>query len=168
MGIKWEDARRVIPNLDAVLDRYAAGRRPDGLVIAQLVAAGQPVAVEVEHAPGRWSVTIAGWRPASDNLRAKGWHAFHRAKKRDREVIRTWVCEYACVPRATGRRRLSAWVTKRGPLVDGTNLWKSLADGCVQTGLLKDDGGAWFEAGRIEVARGAGTSTKLLIEDIES
>lgn len=160
--ITLEQARKCYPGIDALL----ASRPPDEAAVQALSDAGQPVAVEVEHAPGRWTVKVANWHPASDNLRARGWKAFAAAKKRDRAVIRDWLVSYARVPRATGRRRLSAWVTKRGPLVDGQNLWKSLADGLVNVGLLVDDGPDWFEAGLIAVARGAEVSTVLLLEDL--
>lgn len=159
MNIPWRQARRLIPNLDALL--AAAGPREPPAPVP-----GEPACTRLEVAPGRWSVTIAAWVPASDNVRGRGVKAWCRAKKRDREVVRTWVAEYARVPRATGKRRVSATVLKKGPLVDGTNLWKSLADALVNVGLLVDDGPEQFEAGPIAVARGAEAETTLLLEDL--
>jgi hypothetical protein len=163
MSIPWKDARRLIPNLDEILREQdaVAGKTPPAPP-----APVAPICTRLTVAPGLWKVTIEGWYPASDNVRARGTKAWIRAKKADREVLRDWLAEYARVPRATGRRRVTVWVAKKGPRPDGTNLWKSLADGLVNVGLLVDDSAEWFEAGPIEVAKADVTSTTLLIEDI--
>lgn len=157
MGIPWRTARRLIPDLDALL----ASRPPRAVA-----PPGVPACTRVEARPGWWRVTVAGWHPASDNVRAKGLWRWIAAKGRDRAVVRACLVEVAGVPRATGRRRLSAWVTKRGPLLDGPNLLKSLCDACVDAGLLVDDGPAWAEVVVPVVARGDRVETVILLEDI--
>lgn len=164
MSIPWREAYHLIPNLAEILaaqDGNSAAHKPP-----TEAAVAVPACVRLEVSPGRWLVEIRGWCPASDNVRAKGVKAWCRAKKADREVIRDWLCEYARVPRATGKRRVTVWLAKKGPRPDGQNLWKSLADGLTNTGLLVDDGPDWLEAGPIVVERGAVTETTLLIEDL--
>ncbi len=126
MNLSWQEARRLIPNLDAILEAQGNGPcKPAGRVVAV------PVCTRLEVLPGRWLVEITGWCPASDNVRAKGVKAWLHAKAADRKVIRDWLVDFARVPRATGRRRLSVWVAKKGPRPDGQNLLKSLCDGLV-------------------------------------
>lgn len=148
------------------LDELLAGVPPPDVSRAALVAVGQPVAVEVERGPGRWMVKVANWCPASDNVRAKGLRKWMRAKKHDRTVVRDWLVSYVGVPRATGKRRVRAWVAKRGPRPDGTNLLKSFCDALVNTGLLVDDSAEWLEIVTPAVSKGTVTATTVLIEDI--
>jgi Holliday junction resolvase RusA-like endonuclease len=101
---------------------------------------------------GLWVVEIINYRPASDNESKKGVKAWHRAKKRDRQVVFDLVCPF--VPRATGRRRVALLVEKasRRGMVDGPNLNKSLNDALVQAGLLIDDSPDWAEIANPAVA----------------
>lgn len=156
-----EQLRRFLPDID---ERLAWDRRETA--DAALVACGVPVPVEVERGPGRWVVRLANYLPTSDNARAKGLRCWLRGKKRDRTVMRDWLVEYLGVPRATGRRRLTVHVRKRGPLVDGANLNKSLRDALVQVGLLVDDSAEWLEGSDPVVERGKVTSTTIILEDI--
>lgn len=162
MNIPWREARRLIPNLDELLRREGNGPSKPPTETAVAV----PICTRLEVSPGRWQVTIANYCPTSDNVRAKGVKAWNRAKKADREVIRDWLADFARVPRASCRRRLSMWVTKKGPQVDGANLNKSFRDGLVNCGLLVDDSAEWLEGSDPIVTPSKVTSTTILIEDI--
>ena len=162
MRLSWQEARRLIPDLDAILAAQGNGPRkprPDRAIAF-------PVAVQVESSPGRWLVRVANWCPASDNVRARGLKAWMRAKKRDRQVIRDWLVDYGRIPPATGPRRLRVLIEKKGPLPDPSNLNKSLRDALVSCGLLIDDDAARLEGSEPKVARAKDTSTLILLEDI--
>jgi hypothetical protein len=156
-----DELRRLLPDID---ERLAWDRRVTAG--AALVAVGQPVAVEVERGSGRWCIKIANWHPCSDNTRAKGLKAWIRAKRRDREVVRDWLCDYGRVDRATGRRRLAVAISKSGPMLDPQNCLKSLCDALVSVGLLVDDGPDFLELVAPTAGRGKITSTTLTIEDV--
>jgi hypothetical protein len=162
------EARRLrgkFPELGAAIDDLPPVP-PPAVAARILVAVGAPVAVEVERGPGRWAIMIANWHPASDNIRAKGLKQWMRAKKRDREIIRDWLCDYGRVPRATGRRRLAVAISKSGPMLDPQNCLKSLCDALVSVGLLVDDGPDFLELVAPTAGRGKITSTTLTIEDV--
>lgn len=156
-----EELRRCMPDID---ERLSWDRRETA--DAALIACGQPVAVEVERGPGRWSVRIANYTPASDNVRAKGVRAWLRAKRRDREVMRDWLVTYCGVPPAAGRRRLALAMVKRGPMIDPQNCLKSACDALVAVGLLRDDGPEFLELVAPTAVRGKVTSTRITLEDI--
>ncbi len=122
-------------NPGGVIGRPTAGRR------TRTKLAAEPITSEVVVASdGRWVCRVSGWRPASDNLRARGHWKWAKAKKADCLVIRDYVAPF--VPKATGKRRVGLLVQKRrGPLGDGQNLLKSWLDAMVNNGLLIDDDG---------------------------
>lgn len=160
--ITIEQARKCCPEIDALLD----ARPPDEAAVQVLLNAGQPVAVAVEHGPGRWSVKVMNWCPTSDNMRAKGLKRWIRGKAADREVIRTWLVEFARVPRAAGKRRLSVHIEKRGPMIDPSNTNKSVRDALVNCGLLVNDNPEWLEAAEPTAVPGKVSSTTIILEDL--
>jgi hypothetical protein len=133
---------------------------------------GEPSLVSATGGPGWWEGEITGWRPASDNLRARGMWVWAKAKARDREVIRELLCNEAKIPPATGRRFASLVVTKKSGrgIRDGANLLKSFHDALKTTGLLIDDDEVWLDYVRpvIKVDRELACKVKTIIrlEDI--
>lgn len=150
-------------DLDAVLATQQPARRTLEPV------AGQPSLVRLDASEGRWEVEIADWRPASDNVRAKGVRPWCRAKRRDKSVLASLLSGH--VPAATGKRRISLRVVKRRkPLPDPSNLWKSFLDALVAGGFLRGDSGQWCrtEAPEVDADRNLPCSvvTILTLEDL--
>lgn len=158
-----------------VLDRLLAA--PDAARPPALVLPGQPtlgaVGNDLGIGPGRWSVEIFDWAPASKNVKARGWRAWHQARRRDDAVLDLWARHPDGPPPAAGKRRLSALVERRrarGRLPDPQNLVESLCDSCVATGLIVDDSSRWLEVVQpvVRVNREIGWAwvTTLILEDV--
>ena len=126
-------------DLDAVLAAQAPPAKP------RTIPPNLPAVIAVEASEGRWEVRIANWRPASDNVRAKGVKAWYAAKTRDKKVVREFLGVFGCnCPAATGRRRVALRVEKRRkPLPDPTNLLKSWLDAMKTEGFIVDDSTEW-------------------------
>lgn len=106
------------------------------------VCVAGPSLVNRDSGPGWWSAQIDGWRPATDNELHKSVRAEIKLKRRDREVISTFL---GWVPKAVGKRKVQLIVAKRRrPLPDPANLLKSFNDALVRNGLLKDDSVDWL------------------------
>jgi hypothetical protein len=131
--------------------RHRAARRPP-----RVLSVERPFA-------GRYVVTVADWRPASKNVKARGLKAWIGAKRRDREALLP--CK-RLVPCAAGRRRVRCAVTMPGNLCDPINLTESLADALVSLGLLRDDSQRWAEVVTPTVGRGKETVTVVELEDV--
>lgn len=110
---------------------------------------------------GSFSATIHGWHPASVNRLYSGhWTKRRKLKKADAETILYSLS--AVVPRATGRRLLN--VTFHGLRADVDNCLKSLLDGLVGAGLLRDDCPRWLELGKLKAESGKKATTIELID----
>lgn len=103
--------------------------------------AGEPRLVAATCGPGWWECLISGWKPVSDNLRARGVAGWSRGKKHDRKILSELVVGDAGVPLASGPRKISLVVEKpnRRGVTDGSNLLKSFHDACNKCGLIIDD-----------------------------
>ena len=102
-----------------------------------------------------WTLRIDGWRPARLNeLLSVHWAVKHRRK--DADAMRILVeCQNQKIPIATGKRRVTmTWRLGKGERTpDADGVWKSLLDGLVRAGRLKDDNMKWCELGPVEFVR---------------
>lgn len=134
---------------------------------------GEPRLLSAVAGDGWWECEIAEFCPASKNLKTQGWWKWHAARKRDDAAVGLWAADPAGPPRATGKRRL--WLTvrrksRRGSLPDPLNLQESVADACVNCGLLARDSSGWidFPTPDVDVDSGSGWAwvTMMRLEDI--
>lgn len=113
---------------------------------------------------GPWTVTITGWQPVLLNklmhAATRGSWAVKKLKAKDRHELDKhtyWI------PRAKGKRRVTlTWIGRGKP--DDDNCWKSLLDGMVALGLLRDDSPEWKETEKVRYERGP-KGVRLTIED---
>lgn len=118
-----------------------------------------------------YTFTVPDWLPISVNylMRARGY-ALRRRKQQDAQLIATYAF-LAQIPKATGRRRVSArYVCSRKSRPDADNLLKSLLDGLVAAGMLRDDRHEFVELGQYEFADSEGQerSTVITLEELGS
>lgn len=103
-----------------------------------------------------WTLRIDGWRPARLNeLLTVHWAVAQRRKNAD--ALRLLVaCQNAKVPLAEGKRRVTlVWGLDKGERTpDADGLFKSLLDGLVRAGRLKDDNPKWLECAPVQFQRG--------------
>lgn len=117
----------------------------------------------------KWYIRIDGWHPTKLNqmLNARHWSIAHRAKKHDANVIALAVLG-AGVEKAKRQRRVSLEIVlaprQRGGDCDA--YWKSLLDGLVKCGALKDDNRQWCELGELTFSRGPRKATVICLEDL--
>lgn len=159
--------------LDSLLARSAPSPEPGKARSPVLMLADPPRLETLESGPGWWRATLANWRPASKNVKVRGWRTWHRARRIDDAALALWSQHADGPPPATGRRRLTALVERRrasGRMPDPQNLIESLCDSCVNTGLLLDDSSRWLDLEQpiVRVNKGIeyGWMTTLILEDI--
>jgi hypothetical protein len=90
-----------------------------------------------------------------------------KAKKGDRELIH-YYAKMANVPPAASKRRVSLLLTL-GPRQRGGDpdaYWKSVLDGLVHCGALKNDTKEWVALGDVEYHRGPQKATRITLEDV--
>ncbi len=117
---------------------------------------------------GTWFVHIPNWHPTRLNqLLNSHWAVAARYKRHDADIIAASVLG-AGVPKADrSRRRVSVEIVL-GPRQRGGDpdcYWKSLLDGLVKCGLLKDDSKEWLECGEVIFSRGPRPATVIKIEN---
>ena len=96
----------------------------------------------------------------------------HRGRKRLKDECAGFVRLYAHqagVPPAAGRRRVDLLLTLagRGRPPDPDNILKSLLDGLVRAGLLRDDGPGQCELGTVSYSRGPSRATTVTLTDCD-
>lgn len=115
------------------------------------------------------TLRIVGWRPARLNeLLVQHWASAGRRKTAD--ALRLLIeCQNQKIPLATGRRRVTLlWRLEKGERTpDADGLWKSLLDGLVHAGRLKDDNPKWCETAPVTYERGEVKGIEVVLEDLE-
>lgn len=114
-------------------------------------------------------LTIAGWRPRRLNEFTSQHWVVRRKLKAD-DALRLLVeCQNQEIPRAIGRRRVGlVWILGKGERTpDADGLWKSLLDGLVHAGRLRDDNPKWCETLPVEYRREAVKGVIVTLEDVE-
>lgn len=113
-------------------------------------------------------IRIPGWKPSRTNeLLEAHWRLRSRMKAEDATMLAAFF--FACGGiRATGKRRidLRVVVSGSGRTADPDAYWKSLLDGLVRCGALKDDSSACVELGTVSIERGADPCTEITLTDI--
>lgn len=112
---------------------------------------------------------VTGWRPARLNeLISVHWTQKYKRKNADRQKLLV-ECQNQNIPRAVGKRRLSlVWILGKGDRTpDQDGLHKSLLDGLVLAGRLRDDSPKWLELGPTTFRREAVSGVEVTLEDIE-
>lgn len=111
---------------------------------------------------------ITGWRPARLNeLISVHWTLKYKRKNADRQRLLI-ECQNQNIPRAVGKRRLSlVWILGKGDRTpDQDGLHKSLNDGLVLAGRLRDDSPKWLELGPTTFRRESEKGIEVTLEDI--
>lgn len=119
--------------------------------------------------PASWTIRIPDWWPTPLNQLINRHHmAAHRLKKTDAQLLQR-MAQCQGVPAATGKRRVSLVIIlpprRRAP--DPDAFWKSLLDGLVRAGLLRNDSQHWVECSPVEFARGQRLCSYVTLEDIQ-
>lgn len=115
-----------------------------------------------------WTIRIPDWWPTPLNQLINRHHmAAHRLKKTDAQLIQL-MAQRQGVPAATGKRRVSLVIIlpprRRAP--DPDAFWKSLLDGLVGAGLLRNDSQHWVECSPVEFARGKRLCSYVTLEEL--
>lgn len=116
-----------------------------------------------------WTLRIPGWHPAPLNRLMHGhWSNGARLKKSDREQI-SMACRVGGVPAAEGRRAVALLLVlgKGQRACDPDAYSKSLLDGLVQAGALRDDNRNWVEWRPVQFARGDVKEAIITLEDVK-
>lgn len=112
-----------------------------------------------------YSIRIPDWHPATVNqlLRGRWWAA--KLKKIDRQMIGAYA---QAVPRAEGKRQVDfTIVLKKGQrAADNDAYHKSLMDGLVHAGMLKDDNRQWSQISQPQFERAERIATLITLRDI--
>lgn len=115
-----------------------------------------------------YSVTIPNWHPTTLNaLLGKHWGKRGKMKRGDFDIIHYY---FLNCPRATQKRRITLKIglgkKQRGG--DPDAYFKSLNDGLVKDGLLKNDSKEWVELAPVEYYRtkDGKPETIIILEDI--
>lgn len=115
------------------------------------------------------TLEIPGWHPTLLNKLYDGhWAARARLKAADAQTLAAAVLVYA-VPPATGKRRVRLHVVlaPRQRAGDPDAYAKSLLDGLVLAGALKDDNRQWCEWERPTFSRGEHAVSYVTLEDVQ-
>jgi hypothetical protein len=99
------------------------------------------------------TVRIPGWHPTRLNkLLNSHWATAGKMKKCDRGIIKYYCRE---IPKAKGKRlvRFTIVLKKKQRAADPDAYFKSLLDGLVHAGMLKDDNRQWCEIEQPKYAR---------------
>ena len=113
-------------------------------------------------------LTITGWRPHLLNHFANRHWAVRREMKAN-DALRLLVeCQNQEIPRALGKRRVTlVWILGKGERApDADGCWKSLLDGLVHAGRLRDDNPQWCELAPVQYRREAEKGIEITLEDI--
>lgn len=112
-------------------------------------------------------IAIPGWRPTPLNQLLGHWARAYHAKRHDAEVIAV-ACLACGVPSAACRRRVDLEIVlpKGVRAYDHDAHWKSLLDGLVECGALRNDSPAWCHQGEVRIARGERLVTYVWLEDL--
>lgn len=116
-----------------------------------------------------YNFTVPGWHPTPLNkFVGRHWSVGHKAKTLDANMIHIHGKMHAGIPVAELKRRVSIEITlaPRQRACDPDAYWKSLLDGLVACGLLRDDSNKWCELGKVRFFRGAAKCTRIILEDI--
>lgn len=115
-----------------------------------------------------YTLVIAGWRPHRLNeFTSQHWSVRRNAKAAD--ALRLLVeCQNQKIPLALGKRRVTLlWKLEKGERTpDADGLWKSLLDGLVHAGRLRDDNPKWCETAPVVYGRGAVKGIEVTFEDL--
>lgn len=118
--------------------------------------------------PSTWTLRIPGWHPAPLNRIMHGhWSNGARLKKTDRQQI-ALACQVGGVPAAEGRRAVSLLLVlgKGQRACDPDAYQKSLLDGLVHAGALRNDSHNWVEWRNVRYARGDVMEAIITLEDV--
>lgn len=111
-------------------------------------------------------IEIPGWHPTPLNkLLHSHWATAGRLKASDYEMI--WAYSFV-VPLATGKRSVEIIITlaPRQRATDPDSPHKSVADGLVKRGLLKNDSHLWVEWLPVRFERGSRKATRIILRDM--
>lgn len=120
------------------------------------------------------ALTIPNWHPARLNQwDGKHWGVRSRLKKADSLVLATYVAAHPAQrwlrsPQGPRRVSLRLYGWKRGRLPDPDAYWKSVLDGLVHAGVLRDDSWEHVELGLVVFARSEAKSTTILVSEVAS
>lgn len=114
-----------------------------------------------------YTVHIEGWRPHTCNELMKAhWRNANRMKQSDAQMLGTYFYQ-AKIPKATGKRSVAITMTCGvGRGLDQDAVQKSLLDGLVNTGYLKDDSSIWMEFKGVTIQRGKRIATTIVLGDL--
>lgn len=91
-----------------------------------------------------YKVTIPDFHPHTVNeLIRVHWSKARRFKRGDCDILRHYLKD---IPKASGKRSIQVCLVNdaRGRKKDPDSIFKSLLDGLVQIGILKDDSDTWL------------------------
>lgn len=120
--------------------------------------------------PSVFYVRIDHWHPTPLNeLLNCHWAERGRKKKADAQIVGVSV-RGADVPRASLPRLVALEITlgKGQRAADPDAYWKSLLDGLVACGALKDDSRQWCHLGEVSFVRGERPRTVIRLENVSA
>jgi hypothetical protein len=115
-----------------------------------------------------WTLEVPGWVPTRLNkLLGSHWAAAGRLKDKDANVLATAVMVYG-VPKAEGKRRVRLHIVfpKGERAADKDAYHKSLLDGLVKCGAIRNDSHVWVEWEPPTYSRGDAKVTYVTLEDV--